>query len=182
MADLGGSNGVLNNLMMQLRKVCNHPYMFEGVEEEGQGDGEHLMTNSGKMIFLEKLLQKCMAQGEQAILFSGFTMMLSIIEDYLNFRGIRYCHLDGSTELADREERIEDFTRPGSDKVIFLISTRAGGLGINLVSANHVVLYDSDWNPQIDLQAMDRAHRIGQRKNVFVYRLITEDSVEEKIV
>ena len=123
-----------------------------------------------------------MAQNEQIILFSGFTMMLSIIEDYLTWREIPYCRLDGSTELAERESQIEDFTSPNTDKVIFLISTRAGGLGINLVSANHVVLYDSDFNPQVDLQAMDRAHRIGQQKTVYVYRLVTKDTVEEKIV
>ena len=144
--------------------------------------GEHLVTNCGKMIFLDKLLQKCSAANEQIILFSNFTMMLSIIEDYLTMRGIPYCRLDGSTELADREAQIEDFSSPGSDKRIFIISTRAGGLGINLVTANHVVLYDSDYNPQIDLQAMDRAHRIGQKKDVYVYRLVTKDTVEEKIV
>ena len=108
--------------------------------------------------------------------------MLSIIEDFLTMRGILYCRLDGSTELADRETYIEDFSREGSDKRIFIISTRAGGLGINLVSANHVVLYDSDYNPQVDLQAMDRAYRIGQKKKVYVYRLVTKDTVEEKIV
>lgn len=108
--------------------------------------------------------------------------MLSIVEDFCTMRDIPYCRLDGSTELADREMQIEDFTRAGSDKAIFLISTRAGGLGINLVSANHVVLFDSDFNPQVDLQAMDRAHRIGQRKDVYVYRLVTKDTVEEKIV
>lgn len=108
--------------------------------------------------------------------------MLSVLEDFCTIRGIGYHRLDGGTDLADREERIEDFVRPGSEKTLFLISTRAGGLGINLVSANHVVLYDSDFNPQIDLQAMDRAHRIGQRKNVYVYRLVSTDTVEERII
>jgi SWI/SNF-related matrix-associated actin-dependent regulator of chromatin subfamily A member 5 len=84
--------------------------------------------------------------------------------------------------LQDRESKIEDFSRPDSDKVVFLISTRAGGLGINLVSANHVVIYDSDFNPQIDLQAMDRCYRIGQTKQVYVYRLVTKDTIEEKII
>ena len=178
-----GSSKSFHNILIQLRKVCNHPYLFEGVEEEGTDVfGEHLVTNSGKMIFLDKLLQKTRAQNEQVILFSGFTSMLSIVEDFCSMRGVPYCRLDGSTELCDREEQIEDFSRPGSDKAIFLISTRAGGLGINLVTANHVVLFDSDFNPQVDLQAMDRAHRIGQRKTVYVYRLVTKDTVEEKIV
>ena len=91
-------------MLMQLRKVCNHPYLFDGVEEEGSETyGEHLMTNSGKMIFLDKLLAKVRAQNEQIVLFSGFTTLLSIIEDYLSMRGVPYCRLDGSTELADRE-------------------------------------------------------------------------------
>jgi SWI/SNF-related matrix-associated actin-dependent regulator of chromatin subfamily A member 5 len=88
-------------------------------------------------------------------------MMLNILEDYLTMRGYKYCRLDGGTELSERENQIEDFSRPDSDKTVFLISTRAGGLGINLVSANHVVIYDSDFNPQVDLQAMDRCYRIG---------------------
>lgn len=97
-------------------------------------------------------------------------------------RGYDYCRLDGSTDLELREQYISDFTSEGSSKFVFLISTRAGGLGINLMSANHVVLYDSDWNPQIDHQAMDRAHRIGQKRKVYVYRLITSNTVEEKII
>ena len=115
-------------------------------------------------------------------MFSCFTKTLDVIEDYLVYKKIPYCRLDGGTELDEREEQIEDFMSPGTDKRIFLISVRAGGLGINLMSANHVILYDSDWNPQIDLQAMDRAHRIGQNKEVYVYRLITENTCEEKII
>lgn len=108
--------------------------------------------------------------------------MLDILEDYCIFREYKYCRLDGNTELDDREKYIEEFTRPNSEKFIFLISTRAGGLGLNLMTANIVVLYDSDWNPQMDLQAMDRAHRIGQKKVVKVFRLITENTMEEKMI
>lgn len=170
-------------MLMQLRKVCNHPYMFDNVEGEDLDEfGEHLVTNSGKMMFLDKLLIKASAQKEQVLIFSGFTSMLDIMEDYLMMRKYGYCRIDGSMDLADREQGINDFSAPNSDKLVFLISTRAGGLGINLATANHVVLYDSDWNPQIDLQAMDRAHRIGQTKEVYVYRLITKDSVEEQII
>lgn len=110
------------------------------------------------------------------------TRLLNILDDMLRFRGYRYCRIDGQTSAIDREMRIEDFQRPESDKQLFILSTRAGGLGINLQSANVVILFDSDWNPQVDLQAMDRAHRIGQKKKVIVYRLVTEGSVEEKIV
>ena len=111
-----------------------------------------------------------------------FTFTLDILEDYCMIRGYQFCRLDGSTELADRESQIADFSAEGSSKFIFLISTKAGGLGINLVSANHVILYDSDWNPQTDLQAMDRAYRIGQKKKVYVYRLITHQTIEEKMI
>lgn len=108
--------------------------------------------------------------------------MLDILEDYCIHRDFKYCRLDGNTDLDMRQEQIDDFTSPDTDKFIFLISTRAGGLGLNLMTANTVVLYDSDWNPQMDLQAMDRAHRIGQKKQVRVYRLITDKTMEKKMV
>ena len=168
---------------MQLRKVCNHPYLFPEVEEKGAEDfGEHLITSCGKMVFLDKLLRKVRAEKLQVLLFSQFTMMLDILEDFCIMREYPYCRLDGTTDLNDREEQIEDFVSPKTDKFIFLISTRAGGLGINLASASIVVLYDSDWNPQIDLQAMDRAHRIGQTRPVKVFRLITSHTMEEKMI
>lgn len=137
---------------MQLRKVCNHPYLFEGVEPPGSDTyGEHLKEASGKLIIVDKLLKKAIGKGEQTLLFSNFTSLLNIIEDYCVMRGFKYSRLDGSTSLADREEQITEFTREGTDQQLFLISTRAGGLGLNLMSANHVILYDSDWNPQVDL-------------------------------
>lgn len=109
-------------------------------------------------------------------------MVLDILEDFCNFRQYEYCRIDGSTDMVERDEQIEDFMREGSKKFVFLLSTRAGGLGINLTSADTVIIYDSDWNPQMDLQAMDRAHRIGQKNPVNVYRLITENTVEQKII
>ena len=110
------------------------------------------------------------------------TMMMDILEDYCNFRKFKYCRIDGSTDMVARDEQIEEFMEEDSEKFIFLLSTRAGGLGINLTSADTVIIYDSDWNPQMDLQAMDRAHRIGQKNMVNVYRLITDDTVEVKII
>lgn len=109
-------------------------------------------------------------------------MVLDILEDYCNFRYYNYCRIDGSTDMNSRDSQIEQFMADGSEKFVFLLSTRAGGLGINLTAADTVVIYDSDWNPQMDLQAMDRAHRIGQKNPVNVYRLITENTVEEKII
>lgn len=168
-----GNRRQISNTLMQCRKACNHPYLFDNVEEEGVEEfGEHLVFNSGKMIFIDKLLQKTSEAKEQVLIFTQFTSMLNILEDFMMMRGHKYFRLDGETELEDREQYIEEFTRPGTEYSVFLISTRAGGLGINLVTANHVVLHDSDWNPQIDLQAMDRAYRIGQKKQVYVYRLI----------
>eukprot|EP01094_Clydonella_sp_ATCC50884_P011180 TRINITY_DN2098_c0_g1_i2.p1 TRINITY_DN2098_c0_g1~~TRINITY_DN2098_c0_g1_i2.p1 ORF type:complete len:532 (-),score=181.27 TRINITY_DN2098_c0_g1_i2:92-1687(-) len=110
------------------------------------------------------------------------TRMLDILEDYMRMKEYQYCRIDGSTAGDVREEAIDSFNKEGSEKFVFLLSTRAGGLGINLATADTVILYDSDWNPQVDLQAQDRAHRIGQKKPVSVYRFITDKTVEEKIV
>jgi SWI/SNF-related matrix-associated actin-dependent regulator of chromatin subfamily A member 5 len=132
------------------------------------------------MIFVDKLVKRSIKDKNQILIFSGFTTMLDILEDFCNFREVNYCRLDGSTDLMDRERQIADFVAPDSQISVFLISTRAGGLGLNLMTANIVVLFDSDWNPQIDLQAMDRAHRIGQKKVVQVFRLVTQDTMEEK--
>lgn len=181
--DNGGTFSFFRNLVMQLRKTCNHPYLFQGIEEEGLEDfGDHIINVSGKMKVLDKLMEKSVQEKNQVLIFSTFTSMLDILEDYCAFRKYNYCRLDGSTDLDDREEQIEEFTKKNSPKNVFLISTRAGGLGINLMSANIVVLYDSDWNPQIDLQAMDRAHRIGQVKPVSVFRFITQATIEEKMI
>jgi SWI/SNF-related matrix-associated actin-dependent regulator of chromatin subfamily A member 5 len=166
-----------------LRKACNHPYLFDGVEPEGADEyGEHLVENCGKLKFVDRLLSKIKEKREQVLIFSNFTSLLDIFEDYCIMRSHKACRIDGSTELEDRDVAIREFSKPDSDVFIFMLSTRAGGLGLNLMSANHVILFDSDWNPQVDLQAMDRAHRIGQKKKVYVYRLITKSTVEEKIL
>lgn len=171
------------NVVMQLRKVCNHPYLFPGVEDEKLDDlGEHLISNSGKMKLIDRLLPKLKESQSQVLIFTQMTMMLDILEDYCNFRGYTYCRLDGNTDIYEREKMISQFTEPNSPYFIFLLSTRAGGLGINLTSADTVIIFDSDWNPQVDLQAMNRAHRIGQSKQVNVYRLVTKDSLEERII
>lgn len=134
------------------------------------------------MVVLDKLLTKLKANGSKVLLFSQFKMMLDVIEDYVTWRGYNFCRLDGDTSLDVRVDQMDDFNSPKSDKFIFLITTRAGGLGINLVGADAVIIFDSDWNPQSDLQAIDRAHRIGQKKQVRVFRLVTEHTVDEKLV
>lgn len=144
--------------------------------------GDHLIANSGKMVLLDRLLQKLISTGSRVLIFTQMTRMLDILEDYCRMRSYSYCRLDGSTLGEERERQLEEFNAPNSPHSIFLLSTRAGGLGINLATADTVVIYDSDWNPQIDLQAMDRAHRIGQKKHVNVYRLVHEHTIEEKII
>ncbi|KAJ8266456.1 hypothetical protein GJAV_G00130640 [Gymnothorax javanicus] len=173
----------LLNILMQLRKCCNHPYLFDGAEPGPPYTTDtHLVINSGKMVALDKLLPKVKEQGSRVLIFSQMTRVLDILEDYCMWRGYEYCRLDGNTPHECREQAIEAYNAPNSTKFIFMLSTRAGGLGINLATADVVILYDSDWNPQVDLQAMDRAHRIGQKKTVRVFRLITENTVEERIV
>jgi len=181
---LGGPDrSRLLNILMQLRKVCNHPYLFQGAEPGPPYiDGPHLWENCGKLYLLDKLLTKLKKNGDRVLIFSQMTRLLDILEDYMRAKQYEYCRIDGSSKGEDRDTEMDAFNAPGSTKFCFLLSTRAGGLGINLATANVVVLYDSDWNPQMDLQAQDRAHRIGQTKEVTVFRLITEGTIEEKIV
>ncbi|KAN0080592.1 SNF2 family N-terminal domain containing protein [Elaphomyces granulatus] len=173
----------LLNIVMQLRKCCNHPYLFEGAEPgPPYTTDEHLVNNAGKMVILDKILDRMKKQDSRVLIFSQMSRVLDILEDYCVFRGHKYCRIDGSTAHEDRIAAIDDYNRPGSEKFVFLLTTRAGGLGINLTTADIVVLYDSDWNPQADLQAMDRAHRIGQTKQVIVFRFVTENAIEEKVL
>ncbi|RYE98988.1 MAG: hypothetical protein EOO41_01695, partial [Methanobacteriota archaeon] len=157
---IGGADRVrLLNILMQLRKACNHPYLFDGIEEgPPYMDGPHLWENSGKMLLLDKLLPKLQAQGSRVLIFTQMTRMLDMMEDYCRIRNYEYCRIDGNTSGEDRDSSMDEFNKPDSTKFCFLLSTRAGGLGINLYTADIVILYDSDWNPQMDLQAMDRAH------------------------
>lgn len=190
--DIDAVNGVVGkregktrllNIVMQLRKCCNHPYLFDGAEPGPPfTTDEHLVFNAGKMIILDKMLKKFKEAGSRVLIFSQMSRLLDILEDYCYFRDYEYCRIDGSTSHEDRIEAIDDYNAPDLDKFIFLLTTRAGGLGINLTSADIVILYDSDWNPQADLQAMDRAHRIGQTKQVQVFRFVTEHAIEEKVL
>lgn len=186
---VNGANGKkesktrLLNIVMQLRKCCNHPYLFEGAEPgPPYTTDEHLVFNAQKMIILDKLLKKFQKEGSRVLIFSQMSRMLDILEDYCMFREFQYCRIDGQTDHSDRINAIDEYNKPGSEKFVFLLTTRAGGLGINLTSADIVILFDSDWNPQADLQAMDRAHRIGQTKQVKVFRFVTENAIEEKVL
>lgn len=164
----------LQSLLMQLRKCCNHPYLFSGTEVPEDGVPlEELIEASGKLGVLDRILTRLKDQGHRVVLFSQFTSMLDILSDYLSLKGYQFARLDGSTNRVQRSIDIAAFNRPNSPMFAFLLSTRAGGLGVNLQTADTCILYDSDWNPQVDTQAMARVHRIGQKKPVHVYRLVT---------
>uniref|UniRef100_A0A8D2E0I7 Helicase, lymphoid specific n=1 Tax=Sciurus vulgaris TaxID=55149 RepID=A0A8D2E0I7_SCIVU len=174
----------LQNIMMLLRKCCNHPYLIEypidPVTQEFKID-EELVTNSGKFLILDRMLPELKKRGHKVLLFSQMTRMLDILMDYCQLRNFNFSRLDGSMSYSEREENMHNFNTD-RDVFIFLVSTRAGGLGINLTAADTVIIYDSDWNPQSDLQAQDRCHRIGQTKPVVVYRLVTANTIDQKIV
>uniref|UniRef100_A0A671FR36 Chromodomain-helicase-DNA-binding protein 1-like n=1 Tax=Rhinolophus ferrumequinum TaxID=59479 RepID=A0A671FR36_RHIFE len=167
----------LQNVLSQLRKCVDHPYLFHGVEPEPFEIGDHLIEASGKLHLLDKLLAFLYSRGHRVLLFSQMTQMLDILQDYMDYRGYSYERVDGSVRGEERHLAIKNF---GQQPIfVFLLSTRAGGVGMNLTAADTVIFVDSDFNPQNDLQAAARAHRIGQNKSVKVIRLIGRDTVEE---
>lgn len=175
----------LNNRVMQLRKICNHPFVFEEVESlvnPSKSTTDDLWRVAGKFELLDRILPKLKATGHRVLMFFQMTQIMDIMEDYLRLKSTQYLRLDGSTKAEDRSELLKLFNAPDSPYFCFLLSTRAGGLGLNLQTADTVIIFDTDWNPHQDLQAQDRAHRIGQTKEVRILRLITEDSVEEAIL
>lgn len=180
----------LLNIMMELKKASNHAFMFPNAEERilsGTDSSREdilkaMITSSGKMMLLDQLLTKMKRDGHRVLIFSQMVKMLDILGDYLNLRGHQFQRLDGTIPAGPRRMAIDHFNAPDSQDFCFLLSTRAGGLGINLMTADTVVLFDSDWNPQADLQAMARAHRIGQKKPVTIYRLVAKDTVEEEVL
>lgn len=183
----GGKTGMrgLSNMLMQLRKLCNHPFVFEPVEDQmnpGRATNDLIWRTAGKFELLDRILPKFRATGHRVLMFFQMTQIMNIMEDFLRFRGLKYLRLDGSTKSDDRSDLLKVFNDPKSEYFCFLLSTRAGGLGLNLQSADTVIIYDSDWNPHQDLQAQDRAHRIGQKNEVRILRLISSNSVEEKIL
>lgn len=186
----GGAKTLMNSIM-QLRKICNHPFMFQNIEEACAEhmqlgnpiiSGPDLYRASGKFELLDRILPKLRKTGHRILLFCQMTTLMTIMEDYLGYRGHPYLRLDGTTKAEDRGHLLELFNDPDSPYFLFLLSTRAGGLGLNLQAADTVVIFDSDWNPHQDLQAQDRAHRIGQQNEVRVLRLVTVNSVEERIL
>ncbi|XP_054455829.1 lymphoid-specific helicase [Anoplopoma fimbria] len=174
----------LQNILMLLKKACNHPYLLEypldPATQEFKID-EQLVKSSGKFLILDRLLPALKERGHKVLIFSQMTSILDILVDYCYLRGFEYSRLDGSMSYSDRDENMTKFSKD-PEVFLFLLSTRAGGLGINLTAADTVIIFDSDWNPQADLQAQDRCHRIGQTKPVVVYRLVTANTIDEKIL
>jgi ATP-dependent DNA helicase len=173
----------MQNPVLQARLACNSPHNFywPWMEESDVVD-ETLVTASGKMLLLDRLVSCLLRKGHKILIFSQFKTQLDIIEEYATqLRSWECCRIDGAIAQSDRQAQIKAFNTKKSHK-IFLLSTRAGGQGINLVAADTVILFDSDWNPQQDLQAQDRAHRIGQTKPVIIYRLATKGTVEQTLL
>eukprot|EP00546_Thalassionema_frauenfeldii_P003334 CAMPEP_0178934636 /NCGR_PEP_ID=MMETSP0786-20121207/23988_1 /TAXON_ID=186022 /ORGANISM="Thalassionema frauenfeldii, Strain CCMP 1798" /LENGTH=2235 /DNA_ID=CAMNT_0020612471 /DNA_START=60 /DNA_END=6767 /DNA_ORIENTATION=- len=182
----------LNNLSMQLRKCCNHPFLLNGVEEEIRNEertkalmaseGDFLVKPSGKLVLLDKLLPRLQQDGHRVLVFSQFKIMLDILEDYFHERKFKSERIDGSITGKKRQRAIDRFQTQGvtgkEAPFIMMLSTRAGGVGINLTAADTCIIFDSDWNPQNDLQAQARCHRIGQTKSVKIYRLLTRKTYE----
>ena len=173
----------LMNTMMQLRKICNHPYLFIDYNNSMlENINDWIYKSSGKFEFLDRIIPKLLYFKHKILIFSQMTQLLNILERYFLFKGIKCLRLDGATKAEERGRQIELFSDNKNDYMIFILSTRAGGLGLNLQAADTVIIFDSDWNPQMDIQAQDRAHRIGQKHEVKVFRLISKKTIEEGIL
>ncbi|CAA7396178.1 unnamed protein product [Spirodela intermedia] len=187
LGSIGTSKGrSVHNTVMELRNICNHPYLSQlHADEVDALLPKHYLPSlvrlCGKLEMLDRLLPKLKATGHRVLFFSTMTRLLDVMEEYLHWKHYRYLRLDGHTSGSDRGALIEEFNRPDSPTFIFLLSIRAGGVGVNLQAADTVIIFDTDWNPQVDLQAQARAHRIGQKRDVLVLRLETVNTVEEQV-
>merc|ERR1712038_1215100 len=182
-----GASCSLLNVMMELKKVANHPYLMAAAAEEapispnGLFEVKAMTKACGKLVLLSKMLKKLKETGHRVLIFSQMTKMLDLLEDFLDGYGYKYERIDGSITGGLRQDAIDRFNAEGAEQFVFLLSTRAGGLGINLATADTVIIYDSDWNPHNDIQALSRAHRIGQKNKVMIYRFVTRNTVEERV-
>ncbi|XP_027939210.1 CHD3-type chromatin-remodeling factor PICKLE isoform X1 [Vigna unguiculata] len=174
----------LINVVMELRKLCCHPFMLNGLQPDLNDENpyDQLLESSGKLQLLDKMMVKLKEQGHRVLICSQFQKMLDLLEDYCCYKNWHYERIDGKVGGAERQEKIDRFNAEDSSRFCFLLSTRAGGLGINLTAADTVIIYDSDWNPHADLQAMARSHRHGQKKKVMIYRFIARGTIEERMI
>merc|ERR1712083_120918 len=182
-----GASCSLLNIMVELKKVANHPYLMAQAAEEapiaptGFFEVKAMTKACGKLTLLTKMLKQLKAEGHRVLIFSQMTKMLDLLEDFLDGVGYKYERIDGGITGTVRQEAIDRFNKTNAEQFVFLLSTRAGGLGINLATADTVIIYDSDWNPHNDIQAFSRAHRIGQQNKVMIYRFVTRNTVEERV-
>jgi hypothetical protein len=181
----------LINTMIELRKCCIHPWLLKGAEEQileelnahtAESQARALVQSSGKMVLIDKLLKKLKHGGHKVLIFSQMTKCLDLIQDYLRYQAWGYERIDGNVRSEQRQAAIDRFSADNSDSFVFLLCTRAGGVGINLTAADTCIIFDSDWNPQNDLQAQSRCHRIGQTKTVKIYRLVTRNTYEREML
>ena len=168
----------LNYVQMSLRNACNHALLVRGIDDALLSEPDSLVRGSGKFVLLTKLLPRLKSEGRKVLIFSQFVRLLHLLAELCDTNGFMYERLDGTVKMAARQKSIDRFNDPCSDAFIFLLSTRAGGVGLNLQAADTVVIFDSDWNPQNDVQAQARCHRLGQTKDVMVYRLVASRSFE----
>lgn len=174
----------VSNILMAMRGVSNHPYTTtDAFNEYAESDATpKLVATSGKFSFLHYALPRLIGSGHRILLFSQFRAVLDYLEDLLELLDIKYGRLDGATKSDERTSGISEFNAEGSDIPVFLLTTRAGGVGLNLQTADTVILFDSDWNPSADLQAVSRIQRIGQKRTVHILRLVSENSIDALIV
>jgi len=162
--DFGVNKNTYLNMLMQFRQVCNHPYLLTGMgDEKAPGYLADLIKNSGKMMALDKLLGKLFNEKRQVVIFCQMTKFLDVLQAYCTLKNYKYCRMDVNTELAQREEQVEEFTKPGSDRFLFCLTARTGGLGMNLSTADTVIIYDSDMDATMDDGAIQRVYRTGQK-------------------
>jgi SWI/SNF-related matrix-associated actin-dependent regulator 1 of chromatin subfamily A len=161
----------------QLHKLCHLYRCLKSYELT-----ESQILDSGKFVILDKLLKEKIGAGSRVLIFSQFVIMLDILEEFLKLKSYKYCRLDGSTAISERQDLIDDYNDKESEMNVFLLSTKAGGMGINLTAANVVIMHDIDYNPFNDKQAEDRCHRVGQTKTVEVYKLISKESIDETML
>jgi len=182
-----GASCSLLNIMVELKKVANHPYLMAQAAEEapiaptGFFEVKAMTKACGKLVLLSKMLKKLKQEGHRVLIFSQMTKLLDLLEDFLEGEHYKYERIDGGITGTLRQDAIDRFNAPDAEQFVFLLSTRAGGLGINLYTADTVIIYDSDWNPHNDIQALSRAHRIGQKNKVMIYRFVTRNTVEERV-
>ncbi|KPV76938.1 uncharacterized protein RHOBADRAFT_51918 [Rhodotorula graminis WP1] len=178
--------GTFSNILMELRKSLCHPYLVDADMEplvaSARDAHRNLTEASAKLVLLARMLPRLKAAGHRVLIFSQFKITLNIIERFLSGLDVDFLRLDGDTPQLDRQRDVDKFNAPGSKYFAYLLSTRAGGVGLNITSADAVIIYDQDFNPQQDLQAISRAHRIGQTKPVRVFKLVVKGTCEEKIL